>query len=643
MPFLACVIGGVFFSTWLWNAPRDSLVTKYEAAATHCLTQDDPEGAGFYLRCLVQLRPLDKQYRYQLAMHLMEQQQTEAAAAHLTILTGADGYTPARLWLVNQAMADDPRIPLTPEQVEHQLRAVVDRDPMHATGNRLLADYYISTAQPRLAEQHLQKAAEIWPELYLPLVRLQKTLKRSPERIATSLQAATVGFQKQLSKDPSNLNVRIQWSECCALQEQWTEAEAILREGMALDQTGELPKALSQLYTAIAIHRLRESPLNATMAGRLLVQALTLDVSNVQAIAQLSPLASAQVSFSPEQLQNAVLFWQDKVAEHPEDVSFRLVFTELLNACARYDDAVQQLESVADEKPAVRPRLAMLYATSGRHAEADRLYDQLLLELQQPQTGEPHTLIAQSELLFQAGRLHDARKLITEHRDEIPETDQGRLDIIHGRVLVALADRMLNSNEPDSSAAALKLLNEAILGKTAAAASALVKIAELSCSADPQATAADDLLSRVLAQGKVSAGIHAFIGTSALAANQFQKARRHLETARRLAPSDPTVLNNLALSLVRSPDPDLQQALSLAEMVLQAIPRNPDALSTRAEILIALERWEEADRDLQTALPHRLDSPDVRRLLIVVNEKLDRPALVLEHRRILTQLEDESE
>jgi predicted Zn-dependent protease len=143
----------------------------------------------------------------------------------------------------------------------------------------------------------------------------------------------------------------------------------------------------------------------------------------------------------------------------------------------------------------------------------------------------------------------------------------------------------------------------------------------------------------LLAQGSFNAQIYHAIGTKALQAEQFDKATRYLSTARQLDPQNPAVLNNLALATLRGPTPDPANSLQLAETVLELVPDNPDALSTRAEVLLAMERWQEADRDLQLALPSRPESRNVRRMLIRVNEQLGNDALAEEHRRILESLQ----
>ena len=99
------------------------------------------------------------------------------------------------------------------------------------------------------------------------------------------------------------------------------------------------------------------------------------------------------------------------------------------------------------------------------------------------------------------------------------------------------------------------------------------------------------------------------------------------------------VMNNLAVALVRGSVRDLDRALKLADDVLEIIPENPDALSTRGEVYVAMLRWEDARADLERALKEQPTSRTVRSLLIPVYEALEEAALANEHRRFIEALD----
>ena len=640
LPSAIVAFGGVLFLLFLKHDDQQAAVQRYEDAVSDAIRAEEWENASLFLNSLCSLRPHLPHYKYQLAV-LKQQLGNEPAAfglmQQLAPLNGAEGFAPARVWLVQQSLSGV-NLGLSKDELGKQLKAAVRERPADAQANQLLADYYVSEGQTRLGETHLRRAAEQDPEMYVSLARLQKQLKRSPKQINTSLNRARAAFQQRLTEDTSDLTARIQWSRCHAIEQQFQEALSILQEGLALQDAPELRTALSQLYTDIAATRLQESPLNASLAGRLLLQSIALSPANVGAIAQLSNIPATQLTVSEDDLKGPLAYW-DKQVQAEENPAARLVRAQLLKMCGRTAEAIQQLETGLADHPESRPLLAKLYEQENRTEEADSLYDQMLQELdEQPDQSPTQIVIVRSDLLAQAGRLDAALAFIREHRDEVPETERSQLNVIHAQVLDGLVARHLAA-DADESEAALELLKESV-SVAPQVQRALIRIASISCSKLSAAAPADSLLIRILAEGSFNASVYNVIGTEALRVEQFQKARRNLETARRLDPQNPMVLNNLALATVRGSSPDYDYALSLVAPVLQQLQNHPDALSTRAEILVAMERWEEADRDLQLALPERPDSVNVRRLLVLVNEKLGNQALAARHRDILSEMQN---
>ncbi|MCP4171916.1 MAG: hypothetical protein GY758_14210 [Fuerstiella sp.] len=644
LPSAIVAFGGMLFLLYLKHDDQQAAVQRYEEAVSEAIQEEDWESASLFLNSLCSLRPHLQHYKFQLAL-LYHQAGNEPAAfglmQQLAPLNGAEGFAPARTWLVKHATSGN-ELGLKKEFVGQQLIAAVRERPFDPEANQMLANYYVSERQYRLAETHLKRAAEYAPETYLSLAQLQKQhLKRGPEVIRSSLEFAKDAFQQQLTEDTGNLNARIQWSRCHAIEGQFDEAVLILQEGLSLQDAPELRTALSQLYAEIANTRLQESRLNAALAGRLLIQSLAITPTNVAAIAQLSSLPATELTISESDLKNAITYWQQQVQAEDAPAA-RLVLAQLLKMCGRTTEAIPLLETGLADHPETRPLLAQLYAIENRTEESNRLYNQLLQDVDDGDDQSPtQTITARALLLLQALRLDEALAFIRDRRQDVPDAEQGPLNRIHAKVLITMVDQLLGA-PTDESEAAFNLLKESV-SVAPQEQSALIRLASISCSTLSAAADADSLLTEILADGSSNASVYTYIGTEALRGNQFQKARRNLETARRLDPQNPMVLNNLALAASRGPSPDYDYALSLVASVLELLPDHPDALSTRAEILLAMERWEEADRDLQLALPDRPSSQNVRRLLVLVNEKLGNQALADRHRDILAQMQDKGE
>ena len=103
---------------------------------------------------------------------------------------------------------------------------------------------------------------------------------------------------------------------------------------------------------------------------------------------------------------------------------------------------------------------------------------------------------------------------------------------------------------------------------------------------------------------------------------------------------NPIILNNLALATVRSQAGSAQNALTLINQALELLPGNPELLSTRGEIFVAMQRWADARRDLEECVSIRSGRPKVHRLLQKVWLGLDEPDRADAQGKLAEQLEN---
>ncbi len=643
VPFLLVGVGGALFVSWLRNAPSDMLVNRYQTAIEEALEQDDTAAAGFYLQGLVELRPLNQQNRFRLALHHVQHERVAAAVPHLTQLTGTDGYTPARMWLVIQAQQADPAIPLTGEQIEQQLRAVIDREPYNGLVNQLLADLSLRKGQLKQAEDYLLKAVEQNPNLSLPLARVQQQLKRGDDQISARLETAEALVAAKLLQDPGDVQARVTRAEILIMQEQFVEAERLLKEGLTAGDQQPIRQALAALYSRLASDRIRTSLLNRELAQKLLVQAIELDSQNENYTRQALAMTALGAEYSQAELQPAI---DGLSAVEIPSVEQRVLLAQVLAAVGDSQAAVDQIAPLLAEHPRLRPLQVQCLKAVGHTAEADTMIQQLLSEFEnREQSSTPNNVAEHAELLLAASQPQAALKLLQSTPP--PETDAAdqinRRQMLLNRALLGVYDQNQQAGQLNEDS--LLLLDQAV-SENGVSIGLIERLVRLSCSDSELAQAADERLTRILATGNASASVYNLVGPSALSSDQLVPAKRYLERAYSLTPADPMVLNNLAIALVRGADDstttvDSQRAMQLVDRALAIVPGQPDVLSTRGEVLIAQERWEEARRDLETALSTRQKSANIRRLLVQVFEALDEPALAAEHGRLLQQLTDE--
>jgi uncharacterized protein HemY len=73
---------------------------------------------------------------------------------------------------------------------------------------------------------------------------------------------------------------------------------------------------------------------------------------------------------------------------------------------------------------------------------------------------------------------------------------------------------------------------------------------------------------------------------------------------------------------------------------LELVPNNPEMLSTRGEIFVAMQRWTDARRDLEESIRIRGGRPKVHRLLEQVWTGLNDPEQAEAQRQLAEQQEN---
>ncbi|MFO0941581.1 MAG: tetratricopeptide repeat protein [Pirellulales bacterium] len=105
-----------------------------------------------------------------------------------------------------------------------------------------------------------------------------------------------------------------------------------------------------------------------------------------------------------------------------------------------------------------------------------------------------------------------------------------------------------------------------------------------------------------LAQGLDPKAVHFVRGTLALFENRAEEAKKELEQASSDGNQMPGVLNNLAMAILKSQNPDLESALQMAELANQLLPNHAFLRDTRGQLLVKLKRYSDAIPDLEYAL-----------------------------------------
>ncbi len=136
---------------------------------------------------------------------------------------------------------------------------------------------------------------------------------------------------------------------------------------------------------------------------------------------------------------------------------------------------------------------------------------------------------------------------------------------------------------------------------------------------------AKEYLENMVTTGQEAAIAHLALGSKAWTDNKPREATRHLTSAYDLDPSMSVLANNLAWVLAHGEEPKLESALAVIDTVLEKHPHIAAYRDTRGQILVKMQRWDDALKDLQFALREMPESPAVHNALSLTYRNLTPP------------------
>ncbi len=206
--------------------------------------------------------------------------------------------------------------------------------------------------------------------------------------------------------------------------------------------------------------------------------------------------------------------------------------------------------------------------------------------------------------VFEAWNISQAE----ENSFKIDATEE--TDGLHGNTV--LGAKLAASNA--DAGTLINLLADALASP--ATTVAVNRIARLSLSTHPAAAQAGELVRNLRREGSESTEGLNLLEMHALEMKRFDKAQMYLSQAEnQTRKQEPMILNNLAIAIIPGDGDSKERALELANRTLTILPDHPDAITTRGEIYVAIERWDDAIADLTQALSLRRNSFRVHRLL----------------------------
>ena len=666
LPFLVVICLGIGGFVWVRHSSVEPILSRYEAAFNGALQTGDLGIQETCLKALCNLRSSEPEYRLRLGDFYVSNGRREEGYSEIARLAPEKtmGSYQARLWLVRQALSPEPIRKMSEDEVEKQLKLVLEASPRNLEAHRILASLYLGKQDWSLAELHLTEAAKTLPELNLEIAQLKRQMNRPGEDAEAAAMRAVAELSQLLEKDRSSAKMRIALAKALVLSADFDQARGVLQSG--LEQTGdnqELKDALADLELMLVERRLNESVLNRDGVVAPTVAAVNMSPSNGRGIQILTLLRTLGAQIDPARYKGVTDFWSDKVRTTPEDSEARLFLCQLQFLAGENAAAVETLRPVAQMKPKMRISLGRLLLEAGEASEGEGLLMTLLEETEKTLKDAPAdkaALIERSEAFLLLKRPEDVRSLLRDFIEK-PSSEPTRDDVVifelNGRASLMLFDRLTGysgsqlalvkkSDQIDFGSTTpeeiLPLLNDAAISQ-GTAISAIERMSRLSLSSHPAAAQAEEAIKRLRMDGQPGIVALNMLGMHALFLENYEKAIVWLEQANVLSRGrNPMVLNNLATALVRGRPNERERVLQIAEQTLELIPENADAMATRGEVYVRMGRWNDALKDLTQAIQVRNQSPEIHRLLEETYRAMKDEKMADVHRRRAEELDTTS-
>ena len=589
--------------------------------------QGDLDTQQLCLQALAGLQPNDLARRMRVAEFLWQHRSRQAGWEAIERLanSGPSGYGPAHLWIVQNALSDQPFQKQTTEQLITHLQRALETGHTTAEVHRMLSQLYLKVDEIGLAERHLRQAAEADSEYADAMIYLLARHGRlQPNDVL--VQRRLVELELQLKQKPKDSELRLRLSYLLVLTGDAATAESLLNTGLKLNPTPATQRATAELRLQRVQRLLQSDRMEGDAGPQAVREALQLDPESREAplLASLLHLQGAPFTGSAEA---ALQYWRgpspNSIRHKPETIQRCIV--HLSYALGHYTQAAEAYRQLPE--PSGFDSMIWLAAlvAAGRQSEASQAVNELTRPLLQ--SADLSAQIRAAEFFSLAREFTRAnsslqREVKTASEKEQLNTAQASVALQEFDVLTGYPGLFSQQQDQwvpqyrESDAARLTALLESCLKSPSVSMRVADRLYLMSLRGGNSGRVATDALQRLQATGDATRVLSA-IGTRALQNERMDQAVQWLRLAVTSSKTpDPSLLNNLALALIRTGNPEQHsEALTLATKAVQLLPDNHYLLTTRAEVYIAMGNLQLARRDLQRAQELRPNFPEIFDLL----------------------------
>lgn len=613
----------------LLMARRPQIFTMYEQRLLRATEEHNLELSELLLRGLAGQRPRDLQRRQQLAEFLWTQRSQEAGWAEYESLASLDGTgaAEAHLWIARNAMSSDPFRTLSDQQLIKHLRRALQLGGSNAEVHALLARLYVKVGEIRLAEDQLRQAAIADPGYFEDLLIFCQSCGRP--LTAGQIEQTLRQWSKQLQTQPDAEGLRIRLARLLVRTNRIAEAEKLIRDGRQRTDSAPLKSLAAELRLLPVAMQLSGSVLpDAVVAGDdslvRVRESLNLDPASETA-PRLAALLHLEGARFDGHADAALQYWQSRV-QQPEDSSALKSLARLTFACGRPAEAVDIFNRLPQRSSEDAVILVTAMMRAGRKSDAAAEAKSSAVSLLSAGTVAGRVLAA--ELFSRAGEFREAEQCLQQ--STALDGENRLLIFTRARLALDELDSMLGYPgafpaaegvwaplvPDDADDRILRLIEISLLSPDM-----YTRLADrlylLTLHGGRLGSVAEEALRRCRAGGGDVVGILSAMGGRALQREHFESAMQWLQMAQTLTSTEnPVLQNNLAVAIVRGgPSASFEEALTLANSAVKALPGNHMVLATRGEVYLALNDTKRARQDLEAALQLRPDYAETLQLL----------------------------
>lgn len=593
-------------------------------------SRQQPDIHELRLRALAGLLPNDHTPLLTLGLFFAEQGRFEEAAKLMLQLAewGELGIPEARMWLVQDALSADPHYRCTEDEIERHLRMTLRASPTLVEAHATLSAVLLNRGELLLAERSLAAAAELAPKYLFPLIEFRRSLGRQ-DVTPDAIQQAILKLDAAVIQKPNDWETRIALARLHAMANEFSAAVRVLEAGRQLSDRAALRRVTAEMHTMQAASLLQEGTLNRDEATGLIVTALQLDPLNITAVEIADRLARLDAWLSPDVIVACTERWQDAFQRWPDRFDVRLSLCRMLELNNEPARSLELLQPLLGKYPELNSKAVELLVKA-EQPETAREVAEKSFEALRKQSTDTKVRRTAAECMLVLGDFAGVRQMLQPQDNTLPTDPEERL--LYGIACLQEFDALsgrprkpgpatdywipdftrLPVERPQQLIQLLRMAGE-IDPIRLDAADRLARIALLD---HPVSEVAEQLILQLRARENQSAEILNQLGGHAILHERYEKARDWLEQGSLIAAGkNPAILNNLAIAVLRGKLDTPQRALLLVNEALKLLPNNPELLSTRGEIHVALKLWQNAREDLELSLAARGGRPKVHRLL----------------------------